>query len=436
MNADVKGSSSEEELQQSHVPQPSLRAASSSRPLQGKRVAVVLFAAYPADPRPRRAAEVLVKEGMNVDLICLAADETEPRRETFNGVNIFRIPMRHRRGGKLAYLFSYSVFTLSAFAILAFRSLIRRYDLVHVHNMPDILVLSTLVPKAFGAKTILDLHDPMPELMMTIFGLDHGSPSVRLLERLEKWSIGLADSVLTPNLAFQKLFVSRSCPPEKINVVMNSPDDEIFRFHPRNSHTPLTHGSIKPFVIMYHGALLERNGVDLAVDALVRVRRSLPTAELRIYGHKTPFLDHVLDSLRAKGLLEAVRYLGPKLTEGLVEAIEECDVGIVPNRRSAFSEINMPTRIFEYLALGRPVIAPRTRGIQDYFRDDALLFFELGDSEDLARQIEYVGSHPSEAVETVKRGQQVYLDHTWRREKLRFVNLVAELLRANGARGA
>src|SRR5438046_6405359 len=124
---------------------------------------------------------------------------------------------------------------------------------------------------------------------------------------------------------------------------MYSRDDEIFLFQPLYSHTPLTHPSTKRFVIMYHGVLVERNGVDLAVDALALVRRSLPAAELRIYGHKTPFLDHVMDSLRAKGVVGAVRYLGPKLTEGLVEAIEECDVGVVPNRRSAFTEINMPT---------------------------------------------------------------------------------------------
>ena len=49
-----------------------------------------------------------------------------------------------------------------------------RYDLIYIHNMPDILVFSALVPKAFGAKVILDQHDPMPELMMTIFNLKAG----------------------------------------------------------------------------------------------------------------------------------------------------------------------------------------------------------------------------------------------------------------------
>lgn len=35
--------------------------------------------------------------------------------------------------------------------------------------MPDLLVLAAIVPKLLGARIILDLHDPMPELMMTIF---------------------------------------------------------------------------------------------------------------------------------------------------------------------------------------------------------------------------------------------------------------------------
>ncbi len=102
-------------------------------------------------------------------------------------------------------------------AILAGRALKRRYDLVHVHNMPDVLVFSALVPKLLGAKVILDLHDPMPELMMTIFGLRENSRSVRLLKILEKWSLGCADAVLTVNEACKKIFSARSCPAGKNN---------------------------------------------------------------------------------------------------------------------------------------------------------------------------------------------------------------------------
>jgi len=408
------------------------RTVSSTSRLRGKRVAMVLFSIYPMDPRARRAAEALINEGMHVDVICIKKDEEDPKRETVNGVAILRIPLRYYRGTKFQYLFRYSTFILISLVLLAVRSLTRRYDLVYVHNMPDILVLSALIPKVFGAKVILDLRDPMPELMMTIFNLHQDALPVRTLKRLEKWSLQLADLVLTVNLACKKLFASRSCHPEKIQVVMNSPDEKLFGFLPPRSHTSTHHPPSKPFVIAYHGSLVERNGLDLAVDALPRVRQSVPSVELRIYGLQTRFLERVMESVRAKGLDEVVHYLGPKRTEDLVTAIEECDLGIIPNQRNVFTEINTPVRIFEYLALGKPVIAPRAAGILDYFKNDSLLFFELGNSEDLARKIEYVYFHPSEAVEIVKRGQGVYLAHTWRQERLSFVNLVCELLSSEG----
>ncbi len=390
---------------------------------------MVTFSPYPADPRPRRAVEALLKEGMSVDLICLG-DEKSPKREVLNGIDILRAPVKHRRGGKLAYAYQYFTFILISSMIQALRSLTRGYDLVYVHNMPDILVLSSLIPKALGAKVILDLHDPMPELMMTIFNQDQDSLGVRLIRRLESWSIARANAVVTVNIACKRIFGSRSCSQEKIGVVMNSPDAEIFPFREARSYPSPKQDPTKRFVMMYHGSLVERNGLDLAVDALARVRAAVPAAELRIYGRNTPFLERVMVEARNKGLNDRVHYLGPKSLEELVREIEVCDVGIIPNQRNAFTDINTPTRIFEYLALGKPVIAPRTPGIQDYFDQDSLFFFESGDAEELAQKIHYVFSHRSEAIEIAERGQRVYLTHTWSQERQTLVNLVSELLAA------
>lgn len=397
-------------------------SASTAPQLKGKRVAMVTFSPFPGDPRPRRAVEALLDEGMSVDLICLI-DETAPTREVSSNLNIRRLPITHRRGGPLSYAYNYSAFILMSAFILGLRSLRRRYHLVYVHNMPDVLVLSSLMPKALGAKVLLDLHDPMPELMTTIFNLDQDSLAVRLIRRLEKWSIARADLVVTVNAACKRIFASRSCSPKKIGVVMNSPDDRIFPFQTARLCQPPESASNKRFVIMYHGSLVERNGLDLAVDALAQVCKSIPTAELKIYGRKTPFLERVMDDAQKKGLADKVRYLGPRSLEDLVREIENCDVGIVPNQRNAFTEINTPTRIFEYLALGKPVIAPRTPGIQDYFSPESLIFFESGNAGDLAQKLENVASHYDVALASAARGQRVYLAHTWIQEKRMLVNL-------------
>ena len=392
--------------------------------LRGKRVGMITFSSYPNDPRPRRALDALLNEGMSADMICLA-DEEEARREVLDGVSIFRVPIKHHRGGKLSYAYQYFSFILASAAILAVRCMRHRYQLIYVHNMPDILIMGALIPKAFGAKVILDQHDPMPELMMTIFGLDQHSLSVRIIKALEKWSLARANLVLTVNIACKRIFGSRSCPADKVGVVMNSPDEAIF---PLRAPRPRNRALNKPFVIMYHGSLLERNGVDLAVDALASLRDTVPPLELRIYGRKTTFLEQVMAQARRKGVGNSVHYLGPKSLEQLVEEIEQCDVGIIPNHRNAFTDINTPTRIFEYLAIGKPVIAPSTPGILDYFTNDSLLFVEPGNSADIARQIEHVVRNYEAAIEIAKRGQQIYLQHTWKREKATLLELVSRLL--------
>ncbi len=396
--------------------------------LRGKRVGMLVFSSYPADPRPRRAAEALLDEGMHVDLICEASEKL-PRREHLDRLEVIRIPIRHSRGGRLSYIYQYCSFILMSASILAWRSLRRRYDLVYIHNMPDVLVFSALLPKALGAKVILDMHDPMPELMTTIFTLNQNSLAVRVVRQLEKWSMACADLVITVNVACKRIFAGRSCRAEKVGIVMNSPDGKIFPYRSARSYPISESASGKPLVIMYHGSLVERNGLDIAVDSLARVRKTAPSATLKICGASTPFLEQVMQNARSLGLQSCIRYLGPMQLEELVAEIETCDVGIIPNQRNPFTDVNTPTRIFEYLALGKPVIAPRTPGIQDYFNSESLLFFEAGNAGDLAKQIEYVHFNSRQATETAERGQRVYLAHTWQAERATFVGMVSGLLR-------
>jgi glycosyltransferase involved in cell wall biosynthesis len=406
------------------VPEQRSSHLASAAALAGKRAGMVVFSSYPADPRPRRAIEALLREGMSIDLVC-RGDEDEPKHESLGRLEVSRVPIKRSRAGKLSYAYQYALFILVSTWMFAARAIRNRYDLIYVHNMPDVLVLTSIIPKMLGARVILDQHDPMPELMRTIFNSNERSWSVRLITWLEKWSVGRVDLVLTVNDACKTIFGRRSCPPEKIGVVMNCPDASIFPF--RAARSCLRHDA-KPFTIMYHGSLVERNGLDLAVNALEIVRGTIPNVELRICGKRTPFLSRVMGQVRERGLAECVRYLGPKSLEELVNEIAACDVGVIPNHRNPFTEINTPTRIFEYLALGKPVIAPRTPGIQNYFTDDSLFFFESGDAVDLARELGEVYDDPEGAVNVTERGQQVYLAHLWSEESQTLVSLVCALL--------
>ncbi|MFT3781730.1 MAG: glycosyltransferase family 4 protein [Nibricoccus sp.] len=396
--------------------------------LRGKRAAVILYSSFPSDPRPNRAAEAMAEAGMTVDVLCLAESEKEAPHEKCGNISVYRIPMRRRRESKLTYLLQYGRFLLSSFWFLTRRSLRKKYDIVHVHNMPDFLVFAALVPRLQGTRVILDIHDPMPELMVTIYGLPPKHWFVRILRIFERLSIGFAHLVLTPNIAFKTLFISRSTKREnKIQIVMNSPQEKLFDPDRLGANQPQATDN-RAFRIMHHGSIVHRHGIDLLVEAIARVRPQIPGVRLDIYGNRTPFVDTVLSRAQELGVSDIVAYHGPRTQGQIAELIRECNLGVVPNRRSVFTDINFPTRLFEYLSMHRPVIAPSTQGIRDYFSDEQMMFFKPEDVSDLAERILWVYRNPQETSRIVQAGIEIYRHHLWSQEKSKFISLVGTLM--------
>ena len=387
------------------------------------RICMNVFSYYPADPRPRREAEALVEAGFEVDIVCLR-DEGQAAEETIAGVRAIRLPVRRRRGGKLRYLWQYFAFLVLSLFRIAGLHLARAYDVVHVHNMPDFLVLSALVPRVMGAKVILDLHDPMPEVYMAKYDLAEGHRVIRILRWLERMSIGFAHLVLTPNLAFREIFVSRSCPDGKIRVIMNSPQESIFR---PDEGAARERGEGDPLVIMFHGTVVERHGLDTALEALARLRERAPELALHVYG-EGDFVPRFRELVDEFGLGGRVEYFGHVPLETIAAAIPRADIGLIPNKKGPFTEINMPTRIFEYLCYRKPVIVPRTRGILDYFGEGEIFFFEAGDADSLAATILQVRDDRDSARRVVERGMAIYEKHRWAEERIRLVGHLRDLL--------
>ena len=109
--------------------------------------------------------------------------------------------------------------------------------------------------------------------------------------------------------------------------------------------------------------------------------------------------------------------------------IPECDIGIIPNRLGPFTQINLPTRIFEYLYMQKPIVVPRTQGIKDYFDEESIFYFNAGDSEDLANVIFNIYSHPEKSLEVVNNGYEIYKKNSWTNQGKNLINIYNELLK-------
>ncbi|HPJ94472.1 MAG TPA: glycosyltransferase family 4 protein [Deltaproteobacteria bacterium] len=395
------------------------------------RICMIVFSYYPDDPRPRREAEALVEKGMSVDVICLRKG-SEPKRGHVNGVKVYRLPVERRRSGKVRYLYEYLSFILLSAITISVLYLRKHYHLVHIHNMPDILVLSALIPRLLGARLILDLHDPMPEVFMAKYSIDNNHVFIRVLRFMERFCIRFSDLVLTPNAAFRDLFVSRGCPAGKIHIIMNSPQESIFRKAGRKTDLAAQEKNGR-FVVMYHGTIVERNGIGVALEAVARAREKIPFISFEVYG-EGDYVNQFLQRISQLNLKDVVHYHGYIPAEKISAEIESADIGVVPNIASTHWDLAFPTRIFEYLCMGKPVIAPKTRGILDYFPEDSLCFFTSGNPDDLSRVMLSLYQNPDKIKKIRDRGMAIYQDHRWELQKKHFTTLVQTLVHDGSCR--
>ena len=384
---------------------------------------MVVYSYFPQDVRPRREAEALINAGYTVDIICLRLPD-QTKFENIFGVNTYRVNISKSQSSRRKYIFLYASFFIRSFFLLNRLFLKNRYAVIHVHNMPDFLVFLSVIPKLFGSKIILDLHDPTPEMLITKFAEDRDSWLTKILKWQEKASIRFAHKIITTNKSFVDKFISRGCPPDKINIVMNSPQDSIFNRFVNKSKNKSDENK---YVVMYHGIIIKRYGLEELVNAANLLRDKIPGLELRVYGIGED-LSLFLEMVQKLNLDIIVKYFGQVPIEKIVEIIPECDVGIIPNRLSPFTKINFPTRIFEYLHMKKPVVVPRTQGINDYFDEGSIFYFDAGDAGNLANVIFNVYSDPTKTFDVVNKGYKIYQNYRWEHQSKNLIKIYKELL--------
>jgi glycosyltransferase involved in cell wall biosynthesis len=192
------------------------------------KVLMVAYTNYLTDARPRREAETLAARGDEVDFISLA-EKCHPSEEVVNGVRVLRLSMvRYRGAGGLKYVLSYLKFFNKASIKVVSLYIAKRYDVIHIHTMPDFLVFVAIIPKLMGAKVILDVHDMMPELYMSKFGIKESHWLIKLIKLQEFVSTGFADRVICVHDLHKKVLLERHSSLKSLTVLLNVPDPNVF----------------------------------------------------------------------------------------------------------------------------------------------------------------------------------------------------------------
>jgi len=381
----------------------------------------------------RREAETLAASGRPVEVFCLR-NEGEPERDERAGVTILRLPVRRHQGAGMAtYLGEYLHFFWRAGLLATRRHRRRHYALLQVHTLPDWLVFAGLPIRLAGVPLLLDLHEAMPEFFRTRFPGASRRSVLAALRLAERASIAAADAVITVNEALAERLRGIGVPAEKVTVIVNSPDASLFDLarHPLRSF--MGDGFLR---LIYAGAVTPLYNLDVAVEALALLARedggdgSLEV-RLEVYG-RGDALDELRELVAARGVAGRVTFHGRVPLEEVAGRIAEADAGLAPVRHVPFTDFSLSAKLFEYTAMGKPVIAARLPTVERYFGADGLLYFRPGDPVSLAetvRRLAATGPDAREAQVAAARAAAERL--SWRVEGARYVELVERLTSAS-----
>lgn len=385
-----------------------------------RRVCMVSYSAYDYDNRVRRYAEGLVRRGDQVSVIAIASTRQTTGEGELNGVHVSRIfqPGLEERG-KLDYILNYARFWWLAFRRLQLRHFPEGCDLVHVHNMPEALVFAAAVLKWRGARVILDLHDLMPELYRDKFRISERHPVSLLLTAIESWACRFSDHVIISNHLWKDLVAKRSRPDGRLTAMINNVDLKIFHRRQRTR-------TDERFIIVYPGSLSWHQGLDIAIKAMESVVRTVPHAELHIYGRGSE-RERLQELARRLGLERQVQFFRDVPFSEIGTVMANADLGVVPKRADGFGNEAFSTKILEFMSQGLPVVLSRTRVDQFYFNDDCVSFFNSGDAEDLALKIVHLAQHPEARARLVEHADILLARTSWQAVQETYFDIVDRL---------
>jgi len=312
-------------------------------------------------------------------------------------------------------------FLLFAATFIARRYLSQRYQLIHVHSVPDFLVFAAIVPKFLGTPVILDIHDVLPEFYASKFHVPHDSFLFRCMVLVERFSIAFANHAIIANHLWCERVAGRCGMPQKCSPIRNYPSRGLFTPNMR------TRGNGK-FLITYPGSLNWHQGVDVAITAFAKIKDQMPDAEFHIYG-EGPAKESLIRLAHSLLLDDRVLFHGLLPTEQIAQVMANTDLAVEPKRaNSHFGNEALSMKIFEFMAVGVPLVVSRTRIHQYYYSDVLVKYYDNDDEAELAANIVLLRSNPQLRESQVANALKYVDAHSWDVEKHQYLGIVNALV--------
>jgi colanic acid biosynthesis glycosyl transferase WcaI len=228
-----------------------------------------------------------------------------------------------------------------------------RQDVIYVYSPPLFLGLTAfLLGRLKRIPYVFNVQDIYPEIAVQ-YGVIRNKTLIRLLEGFESWVYRKAAHVTVISEGSERSLVAKGVPAEKITVVPNWVESDLFELRPKDNPFSREYGLDSRFVIMYAGNIGYSQGLETVVEA-ARLLHNEPGIRFMVVGDgvKRQSLVNLVESFGLDNIAFAPYQPRERMPDVLASA-DACMVILTPDK----SKTTIQSKTYEIMAMQRPIIA-------------------------------------------------------------------------------
>lgn len=376
------------------------------------RVLKIFDGEYPWDVRVEKVTRSLVAAGHEVVLVCRNKAGRPCSERLPDGTVVERLPGTTGRWRFLSFPFFFNPLWIWTVVRTTLRF---KPDLVLARDLP-IAPLGILAGRIAGVPVVADLAEPYPDSLRTNLKLarpsklDYLVRNPDLAEMVERFVLRRIECavVVCPEAGYR--LERQGLPKDAWVEVRNTAI--LSRFAPAGESPEAVRGFEGRTLVLFSGLISHDRGVEVAIDAIARLRARQPGRFGLLIVGEGPMRAELQERVRALGLEQDVRLAGWMDYAKLPDVVIHSDIGILPFHDCEHIRASLANKLFEYMALGLPIIASdipvQTRIVEDtgcglvFPPNDAEALVEamlrLADDRDFARGCADAGRRATQSL--------------------------------------
>ena len=364
-------------------------------------------------PRMINTAKCLLRKSYEVLVIGWDRDCSYPPSESVEGIRVERIGIRagDMRGPINQFL------PMTLFFVKAFWKLMKyNFKVIHCHNI-DVLPLSYIVSRIKKTKLILEAHEPD----YYAFWPKKWHVFLRIIQSLEKYFSKRADYVIVTNSYQVEKY--RNSGIENIVLIGNYPVNSIIL-----EELPEEKFLREDLFIGRVGTIYQGTGIEEIIEAFQRLFLRHRNIKLyfagRILNGYTEEFNRLIDPIRDKVIVAGAYHF-----DDIQRHYEKIDISIMPYRKNAWFKNITPSKLFDSLANGVPVITTDIGGVGDMLKKyNCGIIVEDGDITGIERAIESLLVDVKLRKKMAQNGlDAIKKEHNWNLMEERLIKVYDEL---------